>query len=68
MIKAKDVLYKMAEVYYNGKYVFSIDTQQQLYDTRSQIAKQGSSGFCFHFIKPNGVVQKINSDSKGKLL
>lgn len=57
----------MAEVYYNGKYVFSIDTQQQLCDTRLQIAKQGSNGFCFHFIKPDGVVAKINCDSNGNL-
>lgn len=67
MIKINDIVDMPVEVYYNGECVGVINTQYQLNDIRLQVKSQNLSGVYFHFLRPDGVVDRIDCYSDGNL-
>lgn len=67
MIKINNIVDMTAEVYYNGECIGCIDTQYQLNDIRLQVRDQNLSGVYFHFLKPDGTVERIDCYPDGNL-
>lgn len=67
MIKINNVVDRTVEVYYNEQHIGTINTQYQLNDIRLQVKKQKLSGVYFHFLRPDGVVERIDCNSSGNL-
>lgn len=67
MLKINNVVDNTVEVYHNDELIGAIDTQYQLNDIRLQVKEQSLSGVYFHFMRPDGVVERIDCDSSGNL-